>query len=110
MPLADLVGADVGVQFRRTRAFALALAVEGPAVVHALEPLLDDLAAAQTHAAMRTDVIERRRLAVVSAKEHDVLAAEFDADRFLLKLLTDQHRLPVIEDTHDVNPQVCMRR
>jgi hypothetical protein len=47
----EVLGARV--ELRRRRAFAVAAAVEGPAVIGALELVLDDLAKAELHAAMR---------------------------------------------------------
>src|SRR5262249_21720081 len=85
--------------------FTVAFAAEGPAVVAALEAVVDDFAAAQAHAAMGADIFQRGRPFVLAAKHHDLPPAQADAHRLALELPGEQDGMPVIQHGHVETPQ-----
>jgi hypothetical protein len=72
-------------------------------MVSTLEPVLDDAAKAQLHAAMRTAILESADLPRAGSKQYDVRTMHAHGNRLAPELPGGKYGMPVIEYSHEAN-------
>jgi hypothetical protein len=98
-----------GVQLRRAGAFAVSAGVEGPAVILALDLVIDDAAIAEFHATMRANIINSGDLLLGIAEQTNEPSGQLNARSLVhLEFLAGINRMPMIEHTHLVALRVCI--
>src|SRR5579871_697029 len=93
-----------GAEFGSPGALAGAEAVELPAMISALESAVDDRAHTETHAPMRTAVVQGADLSVFGAEKNNIPTMQTNPNRFRAQFLAGQDGMPVIEQAHDSRP------
>jgi hypothetical protein len=74
-----------------------ALAIEGPAVVQTLKPVVDHFSHAQLHAPVWTRIPKSANLSRSCSKEHNVGPVQANGYRITLQLVRGENGMPVIE-------------